>query len=248
MLGVTGPHPALAPLLHEALRPFEGGPMSGSMPNADMRSDDSSSPLGSLNNLNNPGMHGVPPHNMQGLQRPPAPPFFMGGFPPQYMPDSNHPLARLLGVNPPAAHSILTGGSGTSSNSTPPASSSSGPASPVDLSVSMGGHDDRDWERFVQWHGPGEPCRSNCDLSGSEHWHCDECEAVFRSRDSAKEHGRVHEQQAIVTEEHYSRVTPGEEPRACPPECPVQDHAEHFHCNWVCINAYLAKYIAVFSG
>ena len=225
MLGMSEPHPALAPLLHEALRPM------GNM--GDIRNEDSSSPI------NPPGFPAMPNQGMHNLPRPPGPPFLMGGFPPQYMPDSNHPLARLLGVNPPAAHSLLSGagggGSGTSTNSTPPASSSSGPASPVDLSVSIGGNDEREWERFVQWYVQGEPCRTNCDLSGSEHWHCDECEAVFRSRDSAKEHGRVHEQQAIVTEDHYTRVTPGEEPRACPPECPVQEHAEHFHCNWVCI-------------
>ncbi|XP_069193805.1 zinc finger protein castor homolog 1 isoform X8 [Procambarus clarkii] len=237
MLGVPEGHPALTPLLHEALRPLGtlgghmmnplmgplGGPLGGPMCPGDQRSEDSCSPLGPAATSVTPGS--LPP----GLQRPPG--LLMGGFPPPGLGESQHPLARLLGVAPPAAHGLFPGGSATSSASTP-ASSSSGPASPVDLSVSMGGSEDRDWERWVRCHGRDEPCHNGCDLAGMDHWHCDECEAVFRGRESARDHGRVHEQQTVITEDHYTKVTTTEEPRPCPPDCPIQDHADHFHCNW----------------
>lgn len=237
MLGVPEGHPALTPLLHEALRPLSslggpmvnplmgpvGGPVGGPMCPGDQRSEDSSSPL-----VPSPAP-GAPPALPPGLQRPPG--LLIGGFPPPGLAESQHPLARLLGVAPPAAHGLFPVGSATSSGSTP-ASSSSGPASPVDLSVSMGGAEDRDWERWIRCHGREDACRAGCDLAGMEHWHCDECEAVFRGRENARDHGRVHEQQALITDEHYTRVTPSDDPRPCPPDCPIQDHADHFHCNW----------------
>nr|XP_027235527.1 zinc finger protein castor homolog 1-like [Penaeus vannamei] len=235
MLGMPEGHPALTPLLHEALRPLGslaghmvnpmvgplGGPLAGPMCSADQRSEDSSSPLGPAP---------APPAMPLSLQRPPGP--LMGGFPPPGLVESQHPLARLLGVGPPpASHGLFPGASATSSASTP-ASSSSGNASPVDLSLSMGGGDDREWERYVRCFGREDACRVGCDLSGAEHWHCDECETVFRGREGARDHGHVHEQQAAITDEHYTRVCAGEDPRPCPPDCPVQDHADHFHCNW----------------
>ncbi|XP_069954725.1 zinc finger protein castor homolog 1 isoform X9 [Cherax quadricarinatus] len=238
MLGMPEGHPALTPLLHEALRPLGtlgghminplmgplGGPMGGPMCPIDQRSEDSSSPLGSVPAPVTP--ISLPP----GLQRPPG--LLMGGFPPPGLAESQHPLARLLAVAPPAAHGLFHGGSATSSASTP-ASSSSGPASPVDLSVSMSGAEDRDWERWVRCHSRDEPCRTGCDLTGMEHWHCDECEAVFRGRESARDHGRVHEQQTLISDDHYTKVTSTDDPRPCPPDCSIQDHADHFHCNWV---------------
>ncbi|XP_042237575.1 zinc finger protein castor homolog 1-like isoform X2 [Homarus americanus] len=245
MLGVPEGHPALAPLLHEALRPLGtlgghmvnplvgplGGPLSGPMCPGDQRSEDSSSPLG-------PGP-GTPTALPPGLQRPPG--LLMGGFPPPGLAEAQHPLARLLGVAPPAAHGFFHGGSATSSASTP-ASSSSGPASPVDLSISMGSSDDREWERWVRCHGRDDACRAGCDLAGMEHWHCDDCETVFRGRESARDHGRAHEQQTLITDEHYSKVTSSEDPRPCPPDCPIQDHADHYHCNWEgCGEAILAS-------
>lgn len=240
MLGMPEGHPALTPLLHEALRPLGslaghmvnpmvgplGGPLAGPMCSADQRSEDSSSPLGPAP---------APPAMPLSLQRPPGP--LMGGFPPPGLVESQHPLARLLGVGPPpASHGLFPGASATSSASTP-ASSSSGNASPVDLSLSMGGGDDREWERYVRCFGREDACRVGCDLSGAEHWHCDECETVFRGREGARDHGHVHEQQAAITDEHYTRVCAGEDPRPCPPDCPVQDHADHFHCNWVSTGA-----------
>lgn len=242
MLGVPEGHPALTPLLHEALRPLGAlagpnplvsplvgplgtGPLGGGptpMVPCDQRSEDSSSPLGYAPAPVTPGA--LPP----GLQRPPG--LLMGGFPPPGLAEAQHPLARLLAVGPPAAHGLFPGGSATSSASTP-ASSSSGPASPVDLSTGMG--EDREWERWVRCHGREEACRPGCDLAGVEHWHCDECETVFRGRESAREHGRIHEQQMLLTEDHYTRVSTGDDPRPCPPDCPIQDHADHYHCNWV---------------
>lgn len=242
MLGVPEGHPALAPLLHEALRPLGsyggplvnplmgpmGGPLAGvPMGPSDQRSEDSSSPLGPCPPPSTPGTPGnLPP----GLQR--APGLLMGGFPPPGLGESQHPLARLLGVTPPAAHGLFHGGSATSSTSTP-CSSSSGPGSPVDLSLGMAGAEERDWERWLRYHGRDEPCQPGCDLSNVEHWHCDDCETVFRGRESAREHGRVHEQQTLITEDHYTMVTPADDPRPCPPDCPIQDHADHYHCNWV---------------
>ncbi|XP_069954724.1 zinc finger protein castor homolog 1 isoform X8 [Cherax quadricarinatus] len=250
MLGMPEGHPALTPLLHEALRPLGtlgghminplmgplGGPMGGPMCPIDQRSEDSSSPLGSVPAPVTP--ISLPP----GLQRPPG--LLMGGFPPPGLAESQHPLARLLAVAPPAAHGLFHGGSATSSASTP-ASSSSGPASPVDLSVSMSGAEDRDWERWVRCHSRDEPCRTGCDLTGMEHWHCDECEAVFRGRESARDHGRVHEQQTLISDDHYTKVTSTDDPRPCPPDCSIQDHADHFHCNWVW-NDYSVTHTKVF--
>ncbi|XP_066959329.1 zinc finger protein castor homolog 1-like [Macrobrachium rosenbergii] len=263
MLGVPEGHPALTPLLHEALRPLGslggpminplmgplggplaggalgshlGGPLGGHMGGGpmDQRNEDSSSPLGVPQPPGTPGA--LPP----GIQRPQGP--LLGSFaPPGLVESQQHPLARLLGVGPPpAAHGLFPGGSATSSASTP-ASSSSGPASPVDLSISMGAGagglllEDRDWERWVRFYGREDVCKSGgcCDLSGIEHYHCDECETVFRGRESARDHGRVHEQQALVTEDHYTRVSCGDDAtRACPPDCPIQEHADHYHCNW----------------
>ncbi|KAG0728909.1 Transcription factor castor [Chionoecetes opilio] len=250
MLGVPEGHPALAPLLHEALRPLGpyggpmvnplmgpmGGPLAGvPMGPCDQRSEDSSSPLGPCPIPSTPGTPGSMP---SGFQRNPG--FLMGAFPPPGLAESQHPLARLLGVNPPAAHGFFPGGSATSSASTP-CSSSSGPASPVDLSLGMGGSDDRDWERWLSYHGRDESCHPGCELSNVEHWHCDDCETVFRGRESAREHGRVHEQQTLITEDHYTMVTPADDPRPCPPDCPIQDHADHYHCNWEgCGEAVLA--------
>ncbi|XP_068222257.1 zinc finger protein castor homolog 1-like isoform X3 [Palaemon carinicauda] len=252
MLGVPEGHPALTPLLHEALRPLGslggpminplmgplgggplgGGPLGGHLGPPlgghlggpmDQRNEDSSSPLGA------PPCPGTPGALPPGMPRPQGP--MLGTFPPPGLVESQHPLVRLLGVGPPAAHGLFPGGSATSSASTP-ASSSSGPASPVDLSISMGGLEDRDWERWVRFYGREDGCKTGCDLTGVEHYHCDECETVFRGRESARDHGRVHEQQALITEDHYTRVSCGDDPRACPPDCPIQEHADHYHCNW----------------
>nr|XP_053646337.1 zinc finger protein castor homolog 1-like isoform X11 [Cherax quadricarinatus] len=253
MLGMPEGHPALTPLLHEALRPLGtlgghminplmgplGGPMGGPMCPIDQRSEDSSSPLGSVPAPVTP--ISLPP----GLQRPPG--LLMGGFPPPGLAESQHPLARLLAVAPPAAHGLFHGGSATSSASTP-ASSSSGPASPVDLSVSMSGAEDRDWERWVRCHSRDEPCRTGCDLTGMEHWHCDECEAVFRGRESARDHGRVHEQQTLISDDHYTKVTSTDDPRPCPPDCSIQDHADHFHCNWLPVSSAHDTPQAIFTS
>ena len=218
MLGVPEPHPALTPLLHEALRPL--GRLNNHMMfnNNDIRPEDPGSPSDS-------------PQGASGLNRPGNSGLLMGGFPPSALGDSQHPLARLLGVPPPAAHSLFPGV--TTSSSTTPTSTSSGPASPVDLTLPVDTGDERDWERFVKSYGRDDTCHNDCELSGLEHWHCEECEALFHTRDSAKEHGRVHEQQLCITEDNYTRINPGESSRLCPPDCPIQDQAEHFHCNWV---------------
>lgn len=227
MLGVSDSHPTLNPLLHEALRPLGGlgAPMIGPF-GGDSRNEDSSSPMG-CGGSQGPSM--LPATS--GISRPGHPPFLMGNFPPPGLVDGQHPLARLLGVPPPAAHNLFPGAE-NNSNSTP-TSSSSGPASPVDLSVSMNSTDERDWERFVRCYSRDESCRSSCELSGLEHWHCEECEALFHTRDSAKEHGKVHEQQVAITEENYIKILPGENSSSCPAECQIQDQAEHYHCNWV---------------
>ncbi|RXG51755.1 Transcription factor castor, partial [Armadillidium vulgare] len=226
MLGVSESHPTLNPLLHEALRPLGGlgAPMIGHF-GGDSRNEDSSSPMG-CGGSQGPSM--LPATS--GISRPGHAPFLMGSFPPPGLVDGQHPLARLLGVPPPAAHNLFPGAE-NNSNSTP-TSSSSGPASPVDLSVSMNSTDERDWERFVRCYSRDESCRSSCELSGLEHWHCEECEALFHTRDSAKEHGKVHEQQVAITEENYFKILPGENSSSCPAECQIQDQAEHYHCNW----------------
>ncbi|MCL4131851.1 UNVERIFIED_CONTAM: hypothetical protein GTU68_066709, partial [Idotea baltica] len=147
---------------------------------------------------------------------------------------------------PPAAHTLFPG-CVTSTNTTP-TSSSSGPASPVDLSVGVTNNDDRDWERFVRCYARDETCRSACELAGIEHWHCEECEALFHTRDSAKEHGRVHEQQVSITEENYTKVVPGEGSRSCPSDCQIQDQTEHFHCNWLPVSSSHDTPQAIFTS
>ena len=134
------------------------------------------------------------------------------------------------------SHGLFPGSSSTSTTSTP-VSSSSGLSSPFDLSIGVGmsgGGDDREWEKWVRWHRPEDNCRTGCELSGVEHWHCDECETVFRGHETARDHGRIHEQQAMVAEEHYTRVLGDEDHPSCSPNCPVKN-VEHYHCNWVCI-------------
>lgn len=186
--------------------------------------DEPSSPLGS--GTQGPSILPAPPT----VPRAGHPPFLIGGFPTPSLVDAQHPLARLLGVQPPAAHNLFPGGQ-TSSNSTP--TSSSGPASPVDLTVGVNTSEDREWENFVRFYSRDETCRCACELAGLEHWHCEECETLFHTRESAKEHGRAHERQVAITEENYTRVVPSESARSCPSECQIQDQTEHFHCNWV---------------
>ncbi|CAL4065186.1 unnamed protein product, partial [Meganyctiphanes norvegica] len=227
-LGVPDGHPALTPLLHDALR--LGSPMPGSLGPPDSRGEDSSSPLGP------PSLPGTPvPPIPPGVPRHVAPMLFMGQFPPPPGPlgmeSQQAALARLMSIGPPHAHGLFPGSTATSTSSTP-ASSSSGPASPVDLSVGMSGSsDDRDWEKWVRWHGPEDACRTGCELSGVEHWHCDECETVFRGYETARDHGHIHEQQAIVTEDHYTHILPNEDHPSCSSDCSAKS-IEHYHCNW----------------
>lgn len=217
MLGIHDSHPALNPLLHEALRPMGGLP-PGMIPplGQEMRSDDSSSPTVTQS-------IGVPPPSI--LQRPP-PPFLMGGFPPPNVMDPNHPLARFLGVIPPPTHGLFPGGSATSSASTP--TTSSGPSSPVDLTTVS---EDKNWERYLCWVNRDDPC--HCEIAGSDHWHCEDCDLVYGNRDTARDHARAHEQLSMVTEEQYLRVMPGEDSRPCQADCPYQNRIEHFHCRVV---------------
>lgn len=219
MLGIHDGHPALNPLLHEALRPMGGLPPSMAPPMGsaqDMRNEDSSSPTMTQS-------IGAPPSG--GLPRPPAP-FMMGGFPPPSMMDPNHPLARFLGVIPPTTQGLFPGGSATSSASTP--TTSSGPSSPVDLTTVS---DDKNWERHVCWVSRDDPC--HCEIAGTDHWHCEDCDLVYGNRENARDHGRTHEQLIIVTEDQYIRVMPDDDSRPCHPDCPFQDRAEHFHCRIV---------------
>ncbi|XP_018008761.1 zinc finger protein castor homolog 1 isoform X3 [Hyalella azteca] len=212
MLGIHDTHPALNPLLHEALRPMTGLPPPMLSMGQELRSDDSSSPTVTQT-------IGVPPANP--MQRPS--PFLMGGFPPPTVMDPNHPLARFLGVIPPTSHPYFPGGSAASSTSTP--TSSSGPSSPVDLTTVT---DDKTWQRYMCLVGRDDPC--HCEAAGTEHWHCEDCDLVYSSLDIAKDHGRAHEQLALVTEEQFHRVMPGDLTRPCPHHCPLQDRSEHFHC------------------
>lgn len=223
MLGIHDSHPALNPLLHEALRPMSGLPPTMVVPpmQQEMRSEDSSSPTVTQT-------IGVPPS--PALQRPP--PFLMGGFPPPNVMDPNHPLARFLGVIPPPpalSQNVFPGCTTTSSTSTP--TTSSGPSSPVDLTTIS---DDRTWERYMCIVGREDPC--SCEASGAEHWHCEDCDLVYSNREAAREHGRNHEKLTLVTEEQYHRVMPGDDARPCPADCPYQDRSEHFHCKVVSLH------------
>ena len=232
MLGIHDSHPALNPLLHEALRPMGNmAPGSSMAPplNPEIRNEESTSPTITQS-------IGAPPPS--GLQRPP--PFLMSGFPPPNVMDPNHPLARFLGAIPSmsqAPQNVFTGGSVTSSASTP--TTSSGPSSPVDLSTVT---EDKNWERFMCYVGREDPC--SCEASGSDHWHCEACDLSLNSREAAKDHGRVHEHLAIVTEDQYIRVMPGDDPKPCQPDCPYQDRTEHFHCRVVSFHSLLLNIIS----
>ncbi|CAL4065187.1 unnamed protein product [Meganyctiphanes norvegica] len=231
-LGVPEGHPALSPLLHDAMR--MGSPVTGSFGPPDLRGEDSSSPLGSYSAPGTP----VPPIPPPGVGiRPVTPNLLMGQFPlppgPPGVESQQTTLARLLSLGPPHAHGMFPVSSANSITSTT-ASSSSGPCSPVDLSIGVGmsgSRDDRDWEKWVRWHGPENACRTGCELAGVEHWHCDDCETVFRGYETARDHGRIHEQQAIITEDHYTRILGDEEHPPCSPNCSMKN-VEHYHCNW----------------
>ncbi|XP_076320477.1 zinc finger protein castor homolog 1-like isoform X5 [Tachypleus tridentatus] len=107
----------------------------------------------------------------------------------------------------------------------------------VDLSsgVTKSTNPDDAWKKYVTRYTGNEPCKSECEQTDKDHFHCttDNCDMTFRAKDinGVKEHAQNHEIQDKITDCHYTTVEAGSVTQ-CSADCLFHGMEEHYHCNW----------------